>query len=59
MPSRPGVRVHPRTAARHGIGPARLEFVIKNAIAAHPKALLNYGTIDAETKALIDAKMVG
>jgi len=42
-----------------GIGLARLEFVINNAIGVHPKALLNYDTIDAETKALIDAKMKG
>merc|ERR1719499_239870 len=42
-----------------GIGLARLEFVINNAIGVHPKALLNYDTIDAETKALIDEKMAG
>mmetsp|Transcript_84879 Transcript_84879/g.181871 ORF Transcript_84879/g.181871 Transcript_84879/m.181871 type:complete len:905 (-) Transcript_84879:87-2801(-) len=42
-----------------GIGLARLEFVINNAIGVHPKALLNYDTIDAETKALIDKKMQG
>merc|ERR1712107_807947 len=42
-----------------GIGLARLEFVINNAIGVHPKALLNYDSIDADTKALIDAKMKG
>mmetsp|Transcript_61734 Transcript_61734/g.172446 ORF Transcript_61734/g.172446 Transcript_61734/m.172446 type:complete len:895 (-) Transcript_61734:248-2932(-) len=42
-----------------GIGLARLEFVINNAIGVHPKALLNYDTIDGETKALIDEKMKG
>uniref|UniRef100_A0A7S3T0R6 Phosphoenolpyruvate synthase n=1 Tax=Strombidinopsis acuminata TaxID=141414 RepID=A0A7S3T0R6_9SPIT len=42
-----------------GIGLARLEFVINNAIGVHPKALLNYDTIDAGTKALIDEKMKG
>merc|ERR1712242_622912 len=42
-----------------GIGLARLEFVINNAIGVHPKALLDYDTLDAETKALIDAKMKG
>jgi len=42
-----------------GIGLARLEFVINNAIGVHPKALLNYDTIDADTKALIDARMKG
>ena len=33
--------------------------MINNAIGVHPKALLNYDTIDAETKTLIDAKMKG
>jgi len=42
-----------------GIGLARLEFVINNAIGVHPKALLNYDTLDAETKGLVDAKMKG
>merc|ERR1712039_237953 len=42
-----------------GIGLARLEFVINNAIGVHPKALLNYDTLDAATKDLIDAKMKG
>merc|ERR1719356_661395 len=42
-----------------GIGLARLEFVINNAIGVHPKALLNYDTRDADTKALVDAKMKG
>eukprot|EP00913_Durusdinium_trenchii_P024025 g22563.t1 len=35
-----------------GIGLARLEFVINNAIGVHPKALLNYDTLDGETKEL-------
>merc|ERR1719224_340742 len=42
-----------------GIGLARLEFVINNAIGVHPKALLNLETMDAETKALIDERMQG
>lgn len=42
-----------------GIGLARLEFVINNAIGIHPKALLNYDTLDGETKELVDAKMKG
>merc|ERR1712176_921660 len=42
-----------------GIGLARLEFVINNAIGVHPKALLNYDTLDAETKALVDDRMRG
>jgi len=42
-----------------GIGLARLEFVINNAIGVHPKALLNLDSMDAETKALIDERMKG
>merc|ERR1740138_1375240 len=42
-----------------GIGLARLEFVINNAIGVHPKALLNYDTLNADTKALVDEKMKG
>jgi len=42
-----------------GIGLARLEFVISNAIGIHPKALLNYATLDAETKAIVDNRIKG
>merc|ERR1719414_1676944 len=42
-----------------GIGLARLEFVINNAIGVHPMALLNYSTLDADTKTLVDAKIKG
>jgi len=42
-----------------GIGLARLEFVINNAIGVHPKALLEYDTLDAETKGIVDEKMRG
>jgi pyruvate,water dikinase len=42
-----------------GIGLARLEFIINNAIGVHPKALLEYDTQDADIKALIDARMKG
>jgi pyruvate,water dikinase len=51
---------NPTTAARwwrlpiDGVGLARMEFVINNAIIAHPLALLNYDTlIDQEAKAEI------
>merc|ERR1719337_109120 len=52
---RPGALI----SANEGIGLARLEFVINNAIGVHPKALLGYDDMDAETKALIDQRMVG
>ncbi|CAK0858372.1 unnamed protein product [Prorocentrum cordatum] len=41
------------------MAPEFTEFVINNAIGIHPKALLNYDTIDADTKAVIDAKIKG
>ena len=42
-----------------GIGLARLEFVINNAIGVHPKALFNYDTLDAAIKASVDAGRKG
>merc|ERR1719156_6032 len=42
-----------------GIGLARLEFVINNAIGVHPKALLNYDNLDADTKAIVTKRMQG
>jgi len=42
-----------------GIGLARLEFVINNAIGVHPKALLNYDTLDPATKKLVTERMRG
>lgn len=42
-----------------GIGLARLEMIIASHIGVHPKALLEYGRLDAETKARIDARIAG
>jgi pyruvate,water dikinase len=42
-----------------GIGLARLEMIIASHIGVHPKALLEYGKQDAETKARIDARIQG
>ena len=42
-----------------GIGLARLEFVINNAIGVHPKTLLNCETMEGGMRALIGAKMMG
>ena len=39
-----------------GVGLARLEFIINNAIAVHPNALLNFDTLDAELQAEIAAR---
>ncbi|MGN6152977.1 MAG: phosphoenolpyruvate synthase, partial [Lysobacteraceae bacterium] len=42
-----------------GIGLARLEMIIASHIGVHPKALLEYGKQDADTKARIDARIAG
>ncbi|MCO6510427.1 MAG: phosphoenolpyruvate synthase [Aridibacter famidurans] len=39
-----------RTLPNHGIGLARLEFIINNTIGIHPKALLGYELMDEEIK---------
>lgn len=43
----------------HGVGLARLEFIINRMIGVHPKALLEYDQLDAETKAAVDKQMAG
>ena len=43
----------------HGVGLARLEFIISNSIGVHPKALLNYTNNDEQTKALIEERAAG
>lgn len=42
-----------------GVGLARLEFIINNRIGIHPRALLEYDQLDAETQAEIDRRTVG
>ena len=42
-----------------GVGLARLEMIIASHIGIHPKALLEYGQQDAETRKQIDAKIAG
>ncbi len=43
----------------HGVGLARLEFIINRMIGVHPKALLNYAELDANTREDVDRKMAG
>jgi pyruvate,water dikinase len=43
----------------HGVGLARLEFIINRMIGVHPQALLEYDTLDADTKAAVDDQMAG
>ena len=42
-----------------GVGLARLEFIINNSIKVHPQALLEFDTLDADTKAKVQAIMAG
>jgi pyruvate,water dikinase len=43
----------------HGVGLARLEFIINRMIGVHPQALLNYSSLDADTRAAVDDQMAG
>jgi pyruvate,water dikinase len=42
-----------------GVGLARLEFIINRMIGVHPKALLEFDSLDAETRELVEHKMGG
>ena len=42
-----------------GVGLARLEFIINRMIGVHPKALLNFESLDAETRLLVERKVAG
>ena len=43
----------------HGVGLARLEFIINRMIGVHPNALLEYAALDRETKLAVDEQMAG
>ena len=43
----------------HGIGLARLEFIISNIIGVHPKALLNYDAMPDDVKSQVDSRVAG
>ena len=43
----------------HGVGLARLEFVINNIIGIHPKAIINYDAMPSDVKEVIDQKSKG
>jgi len=42
-----------------GVGLARLEFIINNAISVHPRALIEYDKLDAQTKLKVDEISAG
>jgi pyruvate,water dikinase len=43
----------------HGVGLARLEFIINRMIGVHPNALLEYASLDRETREAVDEQMAG
>ncbi len=43
----------------HGVGLARLEFIINRMIGVHPQALLEYDALDADTREAVDEQMAG
>jgi pyruvate,water dikinase len=43
----------------HGVGLARLEFIINRMIGVHPQALLDYANLDDATKQAVDDQMAG
>jgi pyruvate,water dikinase len=43
----------------HGVGLARLEFIINRMIGVHPQALLDYENLDENTRAAVDEQMAG
>jgi pyruvate, water dikinase len=43
----------------HGVGLARLEFIINRMIGVHPQALLEYDRLDTATREAVDEQMAG
>ena len=43
----------------HGVGLARLEFIINRMIGVHPNALLEYASLDSATRSAVDEQMAG
>jgi pyruvate,water dikinase len=43
----------------HGVGLARLEFIINRMIGVHPNALLEYEKLDSDTREAVDEQMAG
>ena len=43
----------------HGVGLARLEFIINRMIGVHPQALLDYEKLDEDTRAAVNEQMAG
>jgi pyruvate,water dikinase len=47
------------TIPNHGVGLARLEFIINRMIGVHPQALLDYSSLKSDIRAAVDDQMAG
>ena len=47
------------TIPNHGVGLARLEFIINRMIGVHPQALLEYDQLDDDTRTAVNEQMAG
>ena len=56
--TRIGLSISP-TFPNHGVGLARLEFIINRMIGVHPQALLEYDSLDDDTRNAVDDQMAG
>jgi pyruvate,water dikinase len=43
----------------HGVGLARLEFIVNRMIGVHPRAILDHATLRADLRSIIDEQMAG
>ncbi|OOG28598.1 phosphoenolpyruvate synthase [Thioalkalivibrio denitrificans] len=55
----PGRAFHFSAIPNHGVGLARLEFIINSMIGVHPKALLEYHTLPDDLRAEVDRRIAG
>jgi pyruvate, water dikinase len=55
----PGRAFHFSRIPNHGVGLARLEFIINSMIGVHPKALLEYHTLPEDLRAEVDRRIAG
>ncbi|WP_018232737.1 phosphoenolpyruvate synthase [Thioalkalivibrio thiocyanodenitrificans] len=55
----PGRAFHFSSIPNHGVGLARLEFIINSMIGVHPKALLEHHTLPEDLRAEVDRRIAG
>ena len=47
------------TLPNHGVGLARVEFIINNVVGVHPRALLDHDELPADLRAVVDDRIAG